>query len=235
MGCGPLLRRKSDCTTVTANLSRSSPAFHTPSGPSGHLVSGEGGRIGERAVVRSNRPSPDLSPWPPQEEPAGKRGTGLASSSTRTVAWARDPARARKGVGVCQRDARCRPRCRKEQSRRLHSFRGTAPGGAEHPGRRGRSDRMAAREPGRPGGDGGERRVSNGAGRKRCARPASKSGSSIRNAFVTSPRRPDGLPRTTPSTPRRSPGSPRRFPTAAPNHMIPRARRSTVWSRRGAP
>ena len=37
MGCGPLLRRKSDCTTVTANLHRSIPAFHTPSGPPGHL------------------------------------------------------------------------------------------------------------------------------------------------------------------------------------------------------
>ena len=37
MGCGPLPRRKSDCTTVTANLHRSIPAFRTPSGPPGHL------------------------------------------------------------------------------------------------------------------------------------------------------------------------------------------------------
>ena len=33
MGCGLLLRSKSVCTTVTANLRRSIPAFHTPSGP----------------------------------------------------------------------------------------------------------------------------------------------------------------------------------------------------------
>ncbi len=32
MGCGPLLRRKSDCTTVTVNLHRSRPVFRTPSG-----------------------------------------------------------------------------------------------------------------------------------------------------------------------------------------------------------
>ena len=31
MGCGPLLRPKSDCTTVTANLRSKRPAFHTPS------------------------------------------------------------------------------------------------------------------------------------------------------------------------------------------------------------
>ena len=31
MGYGLLPRRKSDCTTVTANLHRSRPAFHTPS------------------------------------------------------------------------------------------------------------------------------------------------------------------------------------------------------------
>jgi putative hemolysin len=33
MGCGPLLQRESGCTSVTANLRRSRPAFHTPSGP----------------------------------------------------------------------------------------------------------------------------------------------------------------------------------------------------------
>ena len=34
------------------------------------------------------------------------------------------------------KDAICRPGCRKEQSRRLHSFGGTAPFGAEHAGGR---------------------------------------------------------------------------------------------------
>ncbi len=35
MGCGPLPQPKSDCTSVSANLHQSSPAFRTPSGPSG--------------------------------------------------------------------------------------------------------------------------------------------------------------------------------------------------------
>src|SRR5271165_3920165 len=37
MGCGPLLRPKSDCTTVTANLHRSIAAFRTPSAATRHL------------------------------------------------------------------------------------------------------------------------------------------------------------------------------------------------------
>ncbi len=37
MGCGPLLRAKSDCTTVTANLHRSIAAFRTPSAATRHL------------------------------------------------------------------------------------------------------------------------------------------------------------------------------------------------------
>ena len=44
------------------------------------LVSANCERVGERAVVPTNRPSLDLSPWPPEEEPAEKRGTDLASS-----------------------------------------------------------------------------------------------------------------------------------------------------------
>ena len=55
---------------------------------------------------------------------------------------------------------------------------------------------------------------------ERCARPVSKSGSWTRNGFATSPKRPDGWPRTIRSTPTRSPGSPRRFPTARPNRTI---------------
>ena len=34
MGCGPLLRPKSACTNVTANLRSQRPAFHTPPSPS---------------------------------------------------------------------------------------------------------------------------------------------------------------------------------------------------------
>src|SRR5208282_1825902 len=56
MGYGPLLRRKSHCTTVIANLRRAIPAFHTPSGPPGHLPrfaekGGPAGRLQPRRLV----------------------------------------------------------------------------------------------------------------------------------------------------------------------------------------
>jgi hypothetical protein len=52
------------------------------------LVSAKSGRMCERAVL-TNRPSLDLSPFVLEgQEPAGERGTGPVSSSTRTVAWA---------------------------------------------------------------------------------------------------------------------------------------------------
>ena len=54
----PLLRRKSDCTTVTANPHRFRPALHTPSGPSGHLP-----RFAEKG----------RSPSPPVGEGGAKR------------------------------------------------------------------------------------------------------------------------------------------------------------------
>ena len=52
------------------------------------LVSAKSARMCERAVL-TNRPSLDLSPFVLEgQEPAGERGTGPVSSSTRTVAWA---------------------------------------------------------------------------------------------------------------------------------------------------
>src|ERR1700730_6876596 len=64
------------------------------------LVSAKSARMRERAVhtkppvagsepVRAQRP----------QEPDGERGTDPVSSSTRTVAWALSPNRARKGAG----------------------------------------------------------------------------------------------------------------------------------------
>ena len=48
----------------------------------------------------TNRPSLDLSPFVLKGcEPDGERGTDPVSSSTRTVAWASSPDRARKGAG----------------------------------------------------------------------------------------------------------------------------------------
>ena len=89
------------------------------------------------------------------------------------------------------KDAICRPGCRKEQSRRLHSFGGTAPVGAEHAGRPGRAGRVGAREPGRPGGDGGERRLRARLGgsvaRGRCRSPdrGPETGSPLRQSGRT--------------------------------------------------
>src|SRR3954447_16543378 len=64
------------------------------------LVSAESGRMCERAVL-TNRPSLDLSPFVLKGlgEPDGERGTDPVSSSTRTVAGASSPDRARKGAG----------------------------------------------------------------------------------------------------------------------------------------
>ncbi len=51
MGCGPLPQPKSVCTSVTANLHRSTPASRTPSGAARHLVSGNCDRVDDRAVA----------------------------------------------------------------------------------------------------------------------------------------------------------------------------------------
>jgi hypothetical protein len=49
--------------------------------------------------LRTNRPSLELSPYAPKvTEPVSERGTAPVSSSTRTVARASSPNRARKGV-----------------------------------------------------------------------------------------------------------------------------------------
>src|SRR5439155_2547992 len=62
------------------------------------LVSAKSARMCERAVL-TNRPSLDLIPFVLKgQEPVGERGTDPVSSSTRTVAWASSPDRARKGV-----------------------------------------------------------------------------------------------------------------------------------------
>src|SRR3954453_12211968 len=64
------------------------------------LVSAKSGRMCERAAL-TNRPSLDLSPFVLKGcEPDGELGTDPVSSSTRTVAWALSPNRARKGVGA---------------------------------------------------------------------------------------------------------------------------------------
>src|SRR4051794_37095633 len=59
--------------------------------------------------LSTNRPSLDLSPFVLKGcEPDGELGTDPVSSSTRTVAWASSPDRARKGVDDGTRRSRCR-------------------------------------------------------------------------------------------------------------------------------
>src|SRR3954451_18300797 len=72
------------------------------------LVSAKSGRMCERAAL-TNRPSLDLSPFVLKGcEPDGELGTDPVSSSTRTVAWALSPNRARKGVDDGTKRSRCR-------------------------------------------------------------------------------------------------------------------------------
>jgi len=72
------------------------------------LVSAKSARMCERAVL-TNRPSLDLIPFVLKgQEPVGERGTDPVSSSTRTVAWASSPDRARKGVDDGTKRSSCR-------------------------------------------------------------------------------------------------------------------------------
>ena len=84
-------------------LHRNDPAFPHALGFNGFLralVSRKSARMSERAVL-TNRPFAGSEPVRAQrpQEPDGERGTDPVSSSTRTVAWALSPNRARKGAG----------------------------------------------------------------------------------------------------------------------------------------
>src|SRR5208337_1286304 len=68
------------------------------------LVSANCERVGERAVVPTNRPSLDLSPWPPEEEPAEKRGTDLASSISPNSCMGVRARTSKEGNGVCHKE-----------------------------------------------------------------------------------------------------------------------------------
>src|SRR3954449_10055060 len=114
----PRKRGRRECRVRDAPaVSRAKSGKHTRSSPQVHrsnrhsprngfngllrdLVSAESDRMCERAVL-TNRPSLDLSPFVLKGlgEPDGERGTDPVSSSTRTVAGASSPDRARKGAG----------------------------------------------------------------------------------------------------------------------------------------
>src|SRR3954469_15295037 len=73
--------------------------------------------------LSTNRPSLDLSPFVLKGcEPDGELGTDPVSSSTRTVAWALSPNRARKGVDDGTKRSRCRRHgCGQRQGGCVHS------------------------------------------------------------------------------------------------------------------
>src|ERR1700749_2485414 len=114
----------------------------------------------ERAVL-TNRPSLDLSPCVLEgHEPVGERGTAPVSSSTRTVARASSPNRARKGVDDGTKWSRCRRhRCGKGQGGCVHSLAFAAADVPEHCTGSPQADCLAPQAQGDQGGDGGERRL----------------------------------------------------------------------------
>jgi hypothetical protein len=89
MGCGPLLRRKPDCTSVAANVHRSRPAFRTPSGP-----------IARRKTGVFRRPMGPPSPLRGEggDSPTAfnsKTCVNLVESSPRVTAWENDSPRSK--------------------------------------------------------------------------------------------------------------------------------------------
>ena len=97
MGYGPLLRRMSSCTTISANLHRSRLAFHTPSGPSDHLPHFvEKGELADRAQLDENSRSSERR----QNFP---RGLQMRNVDHLAV----DPERAGARIGLEGRDNFC--------------------------------------------------------------------------------------------------------------------------------
>src|SRR5206468_6436020 len=68
-------------------------------GGTAHLVSGIFGKVSGRAAVRSSRPSPDLSPFPPDGYPAGERGTDPVSSFNPNGCWGARARTSKEGSG----------------------------------------------------------------------------------------------------------------------------------------
>src|SRR3954469_16703293 len=105
--------------------------------------------------LSTNRPSLDLSPFVLKGcEPDGELGTDPVSSSTRTVARASSPDRARKGV-----DDGTKCRCGQGQGRCVHSRIQIAADLAEHSTGEPQAGCLASQVPGEEGGNGGERRL----------------------------------------------------------------------------
>src|ERR1700674_2207561 len=109
----------------------------------------------------TNRPSLDLSPFVLKGcEPDGEPGTDPVSSSTRTVARASSPNRARKGVDDGTKRSRCRGyRCRQGQGGFVHSRACIAADVPQHRTGPPQAGWLASQAPSWQGGDGGKWRL----------------------------------------------------------------------------
>src|SRR3984893_10017790 len=125
-----------------------------------HLVSGIFGKVSGRTAVRSSRPSPDLSPFPPEAYPAGERGTDPVSSFKPEQLLGRQSPdeQGREWEDATARQD-CRHRCFQAEGRGVHSLAATAAVRAEHAAGRSGVDCLVAGQRGRAGGDGSQRRL----------------------------------------------------------------------------
>src|SRR3984893_7438119 len=125
-----------------------------------HLVSGIFGKVSGRTAVRSSRPSPDLSPFPPEAYPAGERGTrsGVFLQPEQLLGRQSPDEQGREWEDATARQD-CRHRCFQAEGRGVHSLAATAAVRAEHAAGRSGVDCLVACQRGRAGGDGSQRRL----------------------------------------------------------------------------
>src|SRR5262245_46306404 len=125
----------------------------------------------KRAVL-TNRPLLELSPLRPKaREPARERGTAPVSSSTRTVARASSPNRARKGVDDGTKQPGCRGRgCSEGQGGCVHSHACITSDLPEFDTGTTSIGRLVAQAQGDQGRDGGKRRLREGMGQDAASR-----------------------------------------------------------------
>ena len=174
----------------------------TPMGGVGTLVSERYGNVCERAVATSNRPSLDLSPWHPEANPEGERGTGPVSSLNPNSCMGARARTSKEGSGRMPQQGRTvgidvsklkADAC--IRSLQLWLSKPSTPDGEQEliAWLRENGVGLAVMEA-----SGGYERSWG----RRCARRGLRCASWIPSGCATSPNRPDGWPRTIRSTPR---------------------------------
>src|SRR4029077_577987 len=126
-----------------------------PNSRATHLVSGIFGKVSGRTAVRSSRPSPDLSPFPPEAYPAGERGTDPVSSFNPNSCLGARARTSKEGSGRMPQHGRIVGIDVSKGG--VHSLAATAAVRAEHAAGRSGVDCLVACQRGRAGGDGSQR------------------------------------------------------------------------------